>query len=350
MPDIDYAEQQASATWRVSPDMLCFFNGDGTFASVNPAWEATLGWTAAEMTGAPYTEFLHPDDVERSQEAFATLVQGNPVLKFENRYRHKDGEYRWLSWVAVPEGERYFCSARDISVDRANVSQIASQQAEADLREQFLAVLGHDLRNPLAAMASGISIIARRSQQEDLAPVLEQMRSCERRMDELIRNMMDFARVRLGDGIGLNIGSHADVADQLQRVVEEVTLVSPEVTFDLSNDIDRAVSCDLPRLQQVLSNLLGNAVSHGDPQQPVRILLRTTADHLQMEVANGGERLSEAALGNLFQPFFRGTPEESKQGLGLGLYIVAEIVAAHGGSVDVTSTEEETRFSVSIPT
>lgn len=346
---MDHAEQIASATWRVSPDLLCFFHDDGRFASVNPAWETTLGWSPDELIGSRYRDYVHPADLERSQAAFATLVSGVPVLRFENRYRCPDGSYRWLSWVAVPEDEWYFCSARDITQDRKHITEIATQKAEAELREQFLAILGHDLRNPLAGLASGINLLERRSDADNTAPIIEQMRSSVSRMNELIGNIMDFARVRLGDGIGLELEMHDDLGVRLAQVAEEIALATPDAECDFTDASDRPVRCDDSRIQQVLSNLLANAVTHGDLTQPIRIVFATQPECFTLEIANGGAAMSAEARENLFQPFFRGKPEESKQGLGMGLYIVSEIVSAHGGTIDVVSTDQETRFTVSVP-
>ncbi|WP_271077635.1 PAS domain-containing sensor histidine kinase [Aurantiacibacter sp. MUD61] len=346
---MDHADQQASATWRVSPDMMCFFHADGTFASVNPAWHRTLGWAPDELVGEPYIQFVHPDDVERSQEAFGEILAGRPVLRFENRYRHRDGGYRWLSWVAVPEDDMYFCSARDITIDREQARTIETQQEEASLREQFLAIIGHDLRNPLAALGSGLTILERRSEEESLLPIIKQMRSSVTRMNELIDNIMDFARVRLGDGIGLDIGEHDDLGESIARVIAEVSLVTPGLKYNFDNQSTRPVRCDASRVQQVVSNLLANAASHGDWDKPVQVVFCTKEDHFFVEVANGGDGMSANARQNLFQPFFRGEPEESKQGLGLGLYIVSEIVKAHDGRIDVESDDLETRFSLCIP-
>ena len=341
--------QQTTKTWRVSPDMMCFFSAEGIFLSVNPAWQAVLGWTQEELEGRNFAEFVHPDDIQRSYDAFATLVGGTPVLKFENRYRASDGGYRWLSWVAVPEDDQYFCSARDITSDHQRVEQVETQKVEGELREQFLAVLGHDLRNPLAGLVSGISLLERRTSDAALTPILEQMRSSTVRMDELIRNMMDFARVRLGDGIGLETQHIEDIAARLMPVVEEIRLVSPGIELETDFDAGRPVDCDIARVQQVLSNLLANAVTHGDMTKPIRVAARTTDDRLIIEVANAGEKIDAETQANLFQPFFRVSPRESKQGLGLGLYISSEIVSAHGGDLSVSSDNDETRFTVSIP-
>ena len=349
MAPMDFIEQQASTMWRVSPDLVCFFDADGTFSAVNPAWERTLGWPEEDMIGAPFLRFVHPDDAERSEQAFAQLLTGKPVLRFENRYVTMDGAYRWLSWVAVQEGDRFFAAARDFTKDRENVDLVASQGAEADLREQFLAVLGHDLRNPLAALDSGISILERRSTQEELMPVLGQMRTSVKRMDELIRNMMDFARVRLGDGIGLERAEHSAMGERLRNVTEEIALVSPELDIAFENLVDRPITCDAARIEQVLSNLLANAVTHGDLSQPISVTICTGPSNFCIDVANGGEAMGEEARANLFRPFFRGSPEESKQGLGLGLFIVSEIVSAHGGTIEVTSDAKGTKFALEMP-
>ncbi|RIV84515.1 PAS domain-containing sensor histidine kinase [Aurantiacibacter zhengii] len=347
---MDQLDQLSTRTWHVSPDMLCYFHADGTFAHVNPAWEDTLGWSLEEMIGKPFSAFLHPDDVYSSEAAFARLTSGEPVLGFENRYRAKDETYHRLSWVAVPEAEgRYFCSARDITRDFERSALVEQQGEEAELREQFLAVLGHDLRNPLAGLDSGISIIQRRSSQEDLVPVLEQMRRSVTRMDELISNMMDFARVRLGDGIGLDMAVQDDMGALLQQVCEEIAIGKPTAEVNFISDADRVVRCDAPRIQQSLSNLLANAVTHGDMSRPVTVEYRTQPEHFVIAVRNAGGQISEQGRANLFQPFFRGTPDESKQGLGLGLYIVSQIVSAHGGEIDVASENGETRFTMTIP-
>ncbi len=351
---MDQLNQLSTRTWQVSPDMLCYFHADGTFAHVNPAWEDTLGWSLEEMIGKPFSAFIHPDDVRGSEAAFALLTSGEPVLGFENRYRAKDEAYHRLSCVAVPEGDdRYFCSARDITGDHERVALVEEQEEEAELREQFLAVLGHDLRNPLAGLDSGIAIIERRSaqagSQADLAPVLEQMRRSVTRMDELIRNMMDFARVRLGDGIGLDLAMQGDMGALLQQVCEEIAIGKPTAEINFISDADRVVRCDAPRIQQSLSNLLANAVTHGDMSHPVTVEYRTQPKHFVIAVRNAGGQISEQGRANLFQPFFRGTPDESKQGLGLGLYIVSQIVGAHGGKIDVVSENGETRFIMTIP-
>lgn len=339
----------ATRTWRVTPDPICILDRDGRFVAVNPAWISALGWNPEETVGESYLKFLHPDDVDRSIEAFSEVLTGKPVLRFENRYRRKDGGYIWFSWNAVPEGEQFFCTVRDITEEKMRVQTILDQQAEAELREQFLAILGHDLRNPLSSMISGIRLLSRSAQDDRNARVLQGMKASSGRMSELIQNMMDFARVRLGDGIGLERLAHSDLDQQIVEVVDEIRNTYPHANIEIDTALDGEIDCDAPRIMQVLSNLVGNSVTHGLPGEPIQITARNSDNRLIITVANTGEEIPEAARENLFQPFFKGDSRNSPHGLGLGLYISAQIAEAHGGELSAKSDADLTSFELNIP-
>ncbi|MCI3944024.1 histidine kinase [Pseudomonas syringae] len=120
-------------TWRVSPDILGVLNAKGHFEVSNPAWAAVLGWSEAEVARTFFMDFIHPDDHAASQEAWdAAILRGSPALRFENRYRHKNGDWRWLSWVAVPDQGKVYCSARDITQVKESEKELASRTAERD--------------------------------------------------------------------------------------------------------------------------------------------------------------------------------------------------------------------------
>ncbi|WP_071323574.1 hybrid sensor histidine kinase/response regulator [Janthinobacterium sp. 1_2014MBL_MicDiv] len=119
-------------TWRVSPDLLGVLNLDGYFEHSNPAWQATLGWSEEEIRTTKFLELIHPDDLKRTYAAWEAANQGQPALRFENRYRHKHGGWRWLSWVAVPEGDKVYCSARDISVEKKLEADLAARNSERE--------------------------------------------------------------------------------------------------------------------------------------------------------------------------------------------------------------------------
>nr|WP_246408910.1 PAS domain-containing sensor histidine kinase [Parvularcula dongshanensis] len=342
-------EHVATRTWRVTPDLMCIVDRERRFVAVNPSWTPTLGWSPEEIVGQPFSSFLHSDDVEPTHAAFARTLSGEPVRRFENRYRTKDGGHRWLSWVAVPEGEHIYASARDVTEDKVREQTITDQREEADLREQLLAVLGHDLRNPLGAVVAGIRLLAKEADGPRSHDVLRQMRASTVRMEELIGNMMDFARVRLGDGLGLDREPCADLDARVRHVIEEIEQAYPDARIELDMDLGGAPVCDGDRVMQVFSNLLGNAVTHGTRGSPIEVTLGDADGRLSLSVCNRGEPISDHARETLFQPFFKGEARTSPQGLGLGLYICAQVAEAHGGRLDVTSDEALTCFTLDVP-
>ncbi len=124
---------QGGLMWQVSPDLMCVCDLAGRFELTNPAWEAALGWTVEELSGKPYVELLHPDDVERTMAAVADcMARGEPAIRFENRHRAKDGSWRWLSWVAIASGEKLYCSARDVTADKAQADELAASVQERE--------------------------------------------------------------------------------------------------------------------------------------------------------------------------------------------------------------------------
>ena len=347
---------ERSRTWQVSPDLMGVLNADAVFEASNPAWQTMLGWSEAELGRRVFFDFLHPDDMPANRISWADALRGTPVLNLENRYRHKDGTYRWLSWVAVPEGSKVYCTGRDVTAEKAQSAALGASTAElmterqaARLREEFIAVLGHDLRNPLASLAGGLRLLGSEVAGERATLVLRHMQQSIHRMSGLIDNVLDFARGRLGGGVALNLVQDGALADTLAHVVNELRTAWPGRTIEARLDIRHPVRCDAARIGQLLSNLLGNAVTHGAAATPIRVDASADADHFKLSVANEGAPIPAGAIAGLFQPFFRGATRASEQGLGLGLYIVSEIARAHGGTVDVASTPAETRFTFEMP-
>lgn len=134
----------------------------------------------------------------------------------------------------------------------------------------------------------------------------------------------------------------------LQQIADELQ-IGTDKTIETFFDIQVPVSFDRSRLGQLVSNLLGNALTHGDETTPVRLEARTLGGNLEISVSNGGVIIPQKAMERLFQPFFRGEVRNSQQGLGLGLFIASEIAKAHGGKLSVSSTPEETRFAFRMP-
>jgi signal transduction histidine kinase len=225
---------------------------------------------------------------------------------------------------------------------------LVHERETAQLREQFIAVLGHDLRNPLAAVKAGADMLIRHPERAPLtARLINQSIS---RMVGLIDNLLDFARGRLSGGLALVRDSEEPVEATLGIVVQELQSTHPDQVIDPRFAILEPVSCDRVRIAQLLSNLLGNALTHGDKTKPVTVQGSTAGGVFELSVANAGEPIPSAALGKLFEPFFRASVRPRQEGLGLGLHIASEIAKAHDGDLTVNSTAEETRFTFRMPT
>jgi phosphoserine phosphatase RsbU/P len=247
--------------------------------------------------------------------------------------------------------ERELVDARE-TADAANreLSQgLSSERQTAELREQFIAVLGHDLRNPLASIDAGVRMLLRAEHDERTVSVLNLMLTTTKRMGVLIDHVLDFARGRLGGGLDFERQNVASLTPILEQVIAEVRSSYPERQIDTDLDLGLSVEADPGRIGQLFSNLLSNAVTHGDPTRPVHVAAFVSSGRLEIAVSNRGEPIPEAAMERLFQPFYRGRVKPHQRGLGLGLYIASEIAQAHGGRIDVESDAEATRFTFRMP-
>jgi signal transduction histidine kinase len=234
--------------------------------------------------------------------------------------------------------------ADDLTISEA---KWASERAAGELREQFIAVLGHDLRNPLAAVQAGVTLLRRKSADAD-AIILGHMQNSIDRMGSLIENVLDFARGRLGGGLSLKVEEVA-LGSLLSQIVGELARAHPDRDIQLECAEDAVVRCDPRRVGQLVSNLVGNAVTHGAADQPVRVSCTINEGDLRISVINGGEEIPAAAMAKLFHPFVRAAAGKKQEGLGLGLYIASEIASAHGGTLSVQSSPVETRFTFRVP-
>lgn len=230
---------------------------------------------------------------------------------------------------------------------RQDAALLDAQEA-AKLREQFVAILAHDLRNPLASIDAGVSVILRRKPDEKTQSIGEQIHKSALRMASLIDDMLDFARGRLGGGFLLERNSNAPLSDHLEQVIGELRDLS-ENPIEARINLAHPVNCDPKRVAQIASNLVANAMKHGASGRPIRVWASTDEKGFALTVANEGEPIDAVVAKQLFQPFFRGNGRSANQGLGLGLYIASEIARAHGGKIEVASSKEETRFTLRIP-
>jgi two-component system sensor histidine kinase/response regulator len=229
-------------------------------------------------------------------------------------------------------------AVKEIEAARAHAEAGRAEEASR-LKDRFIGILGHDLRNPLTAITNSAHLLMRSPElserhQTSAARILRS----SQRMAQMIRDLLDFTRGHLGGGIPVE-PAEANLAEICNRVVDETKAVHPqrEITVAIRGDLNG--HWDASRLEQVVSNLLVNAVHHGQD----RIVVEAVGeqDHVVLRVSNGGPPIPADQLPTIFEAFKNPGERRHTQGLGLGLYIVKEIVRAHGGTVEVTSNENQ---------
>jgi signal transduction histidine kinase len=228
-------------------------------------------------------------------------------------------------------------------------SQLLEEKKTAELRDQFIAILGHDLRNPVGAVLNVAQMLLRMPLDDRIKRLANILQDSSYRMKALIENILDFARGRLGEGIVLERNANEPIKKILSQVITELGIIWPDKIIETRFDLKSAVSCDGKRIAQLLSNLLGNALTHGKKDEPVTVEVLCQNNEFIISVTNAGEQIPDAIRDRLFQPFSRGEVTPKQQGLGLGLYIAAEIARAHDGTLDVESGKQETMFTFKMP-
>ncbi|WP_315810881.1 GAF domain-containing sensor histidine kinase [Bradyrhizobium sp. SZCCHNR2028] len=227
-------------------------------------------------------------------------------------------------------------------------ADLLDERRTAELREQFIGVLGHDLRNPLASIDAGMRVLLRNQDSARAPEIISMIQKSVMRMAGLVDNIMDFARGRLGGGLTIKPDARQPLAPVIEQVVSEIRLAWPDHEIETHIDIAEPVKCDRSKIGQLFSNLLGNAISYGDKDKPIQVSATTSEGCFVLDVTNHGPPISDKAMQNLFKPYMRGE-RPSQHGLGLGLYIASEIARAHDGTLQATSTEDRTTFEFKMP-
>ncbi len=242
--------------------------------------------------------------------------------------------------------------ARNLEISRKLAdagAALAEERAVAKLREQFLAVLAHDLRGPLCGVKALAGLLQRNLPADETPTVVNLIEGSATRMIGLVDNLLDLARGRLGGGIRLQRDAREPVEAVLRATISEFGATHPSRAIETDFEIGGNVDCDRPRIAQLFYNLLSNALSYGAEDRPVRVRARTSGDAFELSVANSGEPIPAPVMQQLFQPFFRNALHTNREGLGIGLYIADEIAKAHGGTLSVSSSAEETLFTFRMP-
>jgi len=338
--ELQEAREELDQFFSMAIDLLCIAGTDGRFKRANPAWEAALGWTTADLTTMPYLELVHPDDVAGTTHEAAKLAEGGTAINFENRYRCKDGSYRWLNWKAasVPDRGLIYAAARDVTDQKRaarDLQQHASELAILNRElEAFSYSVSHDLRAPLRSI-DGFS----QALLEDCAgklgtdgeDYLRRIRSAAQHMGRLIDDLLKLARVTRAD---LKLES-VDLSTVARTTLEQLAAAEPDRHVDWSVEPDLRASGDPRLLQIVVTNLLQNAWKFTGRQAKAQIHVGAHRDEggTVYFVKDNGAGFDSAFGNKLFGTFQRLHHVREFPGTGIGLATVKRIITRHGGWV-----------------
>ncbi|MFJ4194102.1 sensor histidine kinase [Pseudomonas sp. NPDC089534] len=282
---------------------------------------------------------------------------GFDLVQMTSEFRHLRACVirRWVDSLQVPDlnGLRDMIRFNE-AIDEALAESTAAYAEQVNRsRDIFLAILGHDLRAPLQAVTMSTEMLMRKTAlQGDALTCAQNIKHGARHMAAMVSDLLELVRSRLGKSLPIE-PAPMDLADAARAALAEACAGNPQSDTVLTVEGDTHGVWDAGRLAQLLQNLIGNALQHGTGAQGVAVTLHGEADSVRLTVHNHGEPISEEAIGTIFDPLVRSADEELGQpstSLGLGLFIVKEVVTAHGGTIEVSSSEEEgTLFSVVLP-
>lgn len=309
--------------------------------------------TGDDILGKTHADVYPPDVAAELDRVKSHLIKtGEPMRGYVRGTGGDASTVRMLALDPLRDQSGAIVGLVGASTDLTEEKQMQEELAQAvRFRERLMGILGHDLRNPLGAITMADGLLLRR---HDLPPaasdLLLRIRRSADRMQEMINTLLDFTRVRSGGRLPVS-PVPADLAEIAHGVLDELREIWPGRDLRLEARGDSAGRWDPARMAQVISNLAGNALAYGDPGTPVRVSVEDPGEEVVLTVRNQGRPIPADLMPVLFEPFRRGLSEEgSPGGLGLGLYIVQQIVQAHGGTIDVASTAQEgTTFSVRLP-
>lgn len=343
---------------------LCGFiiaDKQGTILRVNKKMGVWINCETDELIGKRFSDLLsiggkiyyetHLWPLLRMQGFFDEVVlelkstTGDKLRVLVNALerRDKDNKPSFLRYTILKASDRLQYEQNLQEAKKIVEQELVKEKEMVTLREQLIAVLGHDLRNPLSAVTMASELLIT-SSGEDNSLLIATIKRSTSRMKELVSNIMDFARTRLGEGIVLN-RQNTLLEPVLQQVVMEMRLIYPKREITTLLQVSMPVNCDPDRLAQLLSNLLANALTHGDVNFPVHIHAIINNENFKISVTNNGVPIPADFRDRLFAPFTRENGRSSQNGLGLGLYICFEIARAHNGILSFTSSGNETTFT-----
>jgi PAS domain S-box-containing protein len=310
----------------------------------------------ADMLGRRINELMTPAESaaleEGRRQAMATGVRSDMELPL---YIGSERIDRLFSFEVLRDASGAAIGFAGSSVDTTEIRRTQAELSRAvAFREQLMGILSHDLRNPVSAVRGLAGLLQLDpSLPSKVTEGLARIDLAGRRMSEMIETILDFTRIQFHHSLPVS-RSDMDFGELCRNVVDEAVAGHPgrEISLEMSGDL--RVHWDYARMAQVVSNLLGNALTHGDEKAPVQLIVRTEPRLVTLDVTNRGPTISPEHAKTLFEPFVQGHTAGDRErdrgpGLGLGLYIAKQIVASHGGTITAQSRDGTTTFAVCLP-
>lgn len=358
-------ETESERFFNLSLDKLCVAGFDGFFKRLNPSWEKSLGYSREELMAQPFFNFVHPDDVEKTNSEKDHNIVGQDTEFFENRYRCKDGSYKWLAWRAktVPEEQIIYATARDITESKKAEQALEATmlQLERSNRElqDFASIASHDLQEPLRAIqAFGDRLQTRygTALDEEGRNYLGRMQNAAGRMRALIQDLLAYSRVTTK----VRPFEPVDLAALTEAITSDLTVRLEETGGCIELGELPVVEADSMQMRQLFQNLIDNGLKfHRDNQPPVvKVYLKKASEEEKEEthqwarivVEDNGIGFDEKFTDRIFSPFERLHNQRKYSGTGIGLAICRKIVERHGGDIAVKSVPEQgSRFVIRLP-
>jgi PAS domain S-box-containing protein len=322
------AEHERDQLFILSLDMLGIAGFDGYFKQLNPAWEKALGWTLAELMAIPYLELVHPEDAEATLREMQKLRLGGTTSDFENRFRTKDGAWRWLSWcsASLPERGLIYAVARDVN-ERKKLER---------MKNDFISVVSHELRTPLTSIHGSLALILGGVAGELPEKARTLTGIAAKNSERLVRLVNDILDIeKIGSGTMLFRPALVELMPLVEQSVENNRSYAHQ--FDVEIRIAAAarasIWADPDRLQQVLANLLSNAAKHSPRGGVIEVGVQRDDGRVCVSVTDHGKGIPPEFQPRIFEKFAQAdtTSTRQKGGTGLGLSISKAIVDRHGG-------------------
>jgi PAS domain S-box-containing protein len=346
-----HAEEMLDRFFTLSLDMLCIASYDGRFLRLNPAWQRTLGYSVQELTASPFMEFVHADDRPATIAEMEKLITGEQTVSFENRYRARDGSYRWMLWTATPfaRDRLIYAAARDITerkraeekIQRLKEAAEAANRAKSD----FLARMSHEMRTPLTAIIGLGDVLDRTALSSEQRQYVASLQRAGGHLLALINDLLDLSKAE-SDRLTLE-NIEFSLFDVLEKTAEITAVAAREkgvaLRREVAPEIPAMLTGDPDRLRQALINLVSNAIKFTSGGQ---VIIRVERDPderdpcaLRFSVADTGVGIPEEKLGVIFEAFAQAEASTTRQygGTGLGLSIAKRFIELMGGRIWVES-------------